>query len=168
MRGKRGGANLGNENAAVLRWKPPSAHGDPTTGAHLASNPVNVYEALPMEVTHVENDVRQGLAGNNEKVILGGGMPGSGILTDLRVATMGTLDAASRHWTFFYQRSMFTQVNSKQRLGRMGGIIKLLGRDHRQLHQNVRYMRIGGWEYTELWPNGAGVVTIPAHGDPDV
>jgi hypothetical protein len=158
-------ANLSGKRVAALRWLPPTHAADATTGAQIASSQVNVYGPLAAEGLAAEQRIAAAIAAQNAKLVAGPANP-SGVITNIRVAMMGTMDTVSRRWTFFYQRNFYTQSNYIAKLGKRGGWIKFRGNDNRQVQTLVRFLHIAGWEYTELWPNGAGVMRMPAHGDP--
>ena len=159
--------NVGGKRVNALRWVPNTYNADATTGATIANNPMTPYDALGAEVTTVENNVRTGLLAHNQKPVPGPANP-NGIISNIRVAMMGVLDPGTRDWRFFYQRNFYTQTNYKDKLGWTGGMQKKLGMDHRQVQTQVKHLLINGWEYTELWPNGPGVMRMPGHGNPNI
>jgi hypothetical protein len=160
LRAKRAGPNVANATAGVLRKATPAGAGDGLTGTRVANSASTPYEITAAEQLILDQLVDTDLQNRNMKD------PAAAIV-DIRVATMGTLDAAARTWSFFYQRNVMAYSQAKTKLGKMGGLIKLVGQDHRPTIALQRYLRIPGWEYTELWPGGYGHVGIPAHGDPD-
>lgn len=159
--------NVANKRVAALRWVAPTYAGDNTTGAAIASNQVTPYEALGTEVNSLRNNIATQLAAANRKFDPNVANA-TGLMENIRVAMMGVLDPATRHWTFFYQRNFASRVDYKDKLGKRGGLIKFLGRDTRATQVQMRRDLIAGWEYTELWPNGPGVARMPAHGNPNI
>jgi hypothetical protein len=165
LRAKRGGPNLGGTSAGVLRKVAAAGGGDGLSGTRIAESANTPYALTPAEEQIVNQMVAAELRQRNLKEH---GMAGAGAtILDIRIATMGTLDSGNRRWSFFYQRNVMAQTQAIARLGRMGGLIKLLGQDNRAPQYLARYLRIPGWEYNVLWPGGTGHVAIPAHGDPD-
>ncbi|HZD04767.1 MAG TPA: hypothetical protein VE173_07610, partial [Longimicrobiales bacterium] len=167
LRAKRGGPNIGGQTGTVLRWVDPAVAGGHTMGEQLSKSGVR-YQRTAAEDAAAETQIRTQLAAQRHKLtpfVAGGGdQP----IFDTRIATMGVMDAANHRWQFFYQRTLYVSYYHIRRLGRWGGLIKVLGRDHRQREAVQTYLHIPGSEYNDLWPVGHGIMNIPAHGDPDL
>ena len=158
LKGARGGPNIGNETATVLRWVTPDPAAPGTFGGRLARQG-HTYADTGNEIANYDAQTTANLHAQHRKFDIAP-------TTDIRLATMGVLDAATRRWTFFYQRNICTTYAHKQRIGKLGGIRKRLFGDWRTPQNVTTYEHIGASQYVEIWPNGAGVLNVPAHGDP--
>jgi len=156
----RGGPAIGNTTATVLRWKPPAPVAPGTLGARLARLG-GAYGDTGAEIATYDANTAAQLAARRHKFEIAP-------TTDIRLATMGVMDLATRRWKFFYQRNICTQYQHKQRLGlgAFGGLAKKVLGDPRVIHAVTRYDHMAGAEYVEIWPNGTGILPVPAHGDP--
>jgi hypothetical protein len=150
--------------AALRKWGVPTgAPGGPAPPSRFTSVAQNapVYEPSAAEDSTAVAAMKDELKGVNKKIT------GAAPITDLKVSLMGLRDGSGR-WSFFYQRNLFVQaIDVKRRLGRAGGLIKLLGMDKRKTESLSRYMLIKGSEYVSFWPDGSGRVVVPATGPAD-
>lgn len=148
--------------AALRKWDTPGAVAAPGRLDRLGASAPR-YQATATEQTDAATAVEREFTAANKKNV------GAAPITDLKVATMGLRDPATGRWRFFYQRSVFTQVASvKKKLGRAGGLIKLLNLDKRRAESVNRYMLIDGSQNVALWPNGPGRVNVPVVDDNDL
>lgn len=153
----RGGPNIGGQTGAVLHWKQPANAAAPLLGARLARGG-GVYADTGAEVTNFDQNLAANTAAQNRKFY-------NAPTTDIRLATMGIMDGASNRWQFFYQRNFCTSFATVKRIGALGVVKNVFGDWRAPRHENY-YAHIPGDQYILIWPIGAGVVNIPAHGDP--
>ncbi len=154
----RGGPNIGNQTATLLRWATPAPAGAGTFGGDLSRQGAT-YADTGNEIANFDAQTTAGLNAQNRKFDLAP-------TTDIRLATMGVYNVAGQRWTFFYQRNICTTYSHKKRIGALGGIRKRIFGEWRTPDQVTRYDHMAGTEYVEIWPNGVGVLNVPAHGDP--
>jgi hypothetical protein len=153
----RGGPNIGGQTGAVLHWKQPANPTAPTLGASLARRGA-LYADRGTEITNFDQNLSTNVAGQGRKFY-------NAPTTDIRLATMGVMDAGTNRWQFFYQRNFCTSFATIKKLGALGLVKNIFGDWRTPRHENY-YARIPGNEYILIWPVGAGIVNIPAHGDP--
>jgi hypothetical protein len=155
----RGGPAIGGETGAVLHWKQPVNAAAPTVGAQLARTGSR-YADQGAETAGFDNSVTASVGAANRK--FHNGIPP---VSDIKVSTMGVMDPASNQWQFFYQRNFYTSYTTIKKIGNLGPIKNIFG-DWRAPRHHRYYERMPGYECVLIWPVGAGVVNIPAHGDP--
>jgi len=153
----RGGPNIANKTGAVVHWKQPATAAAATTGVRLAKRG-GVYADGGNEIANFDLALTQKVAAEGRKFYY----PPT---TDIRLATMGVMDAGNNRWQFFYQRNFCTTFATVKKIGAMGVVKNIVG-DWRNPRRENYYARIVGNEYILVWPIGAGIVNIPAHGDP--
>lgn len=154
----RGGPNVGNTTGAVLHWKQPANIAAPTLGPRLARRGTT-YADGGNEIANFDQQLAANTAAEDRKYY---NVP----TTDIRLSTMGVMDPGTNRWQFFYQRNFCTSYATIKKLGPILGAAKNLVGDWRAPRRAVYYEHIPGTEYLLIWPVGAGIVDIPAHGDP--
>lgn len=155
----RGGPAIGGQTGAVVHWKQPVNAAAPTVGTKLARRG-GTYADTGGEIAAFDQTVNASVAAANRKY--DHGIPP---VSDIKLATMGIMDAATNQWQFFYQRNFYTSYTTIKKIGALGVIKNTFG-DWRAPRFHRYYERMPGSEYILIWPVGAGVVNIPAHGDP--
>ena len=105
----------------------------------------NDYKLDQERIAAHEHVAQEQLRMKNQKLV-------EPIITDTLCFVMGR--RVNAKWEFFYQRVITQRIVSKQKLGKTGGLVKLLGRDHRQNINTTVYRSISA--YNRLWPDGPG------------
>jgi hypothetical protein len=155
----RGGPNIGGLTGGVLHWKQPAnaAAPAPTLGTRLARGG-GVYADTGAEAANFNQNITANTAAQGRKFY-------NAPTTDIRLATMGVMNPGDNRWQFFYQRNFCTSFATIKKIGALGVVKNVFGDWRAPLHENY-YARIPGNEYILIWPIGAGIVNVPAHGDP--
>jgi hypothetical protein len=154
----RGGPNIGGKTGAVLHWKPSTTNpAAPTLGTTLARRG-GTYGDSGAEITSFDQVLTADTAAQERKFY-------TAPTTDIRIATMGVMNPTDSRWQFFYQRNYCTNFSTVKKIGNLGVVKDVFG-DWRTPRRENYYARLTGSEYILIWPVGAGVVPIPAHGDP--
>jgi hypothetical protein len=153
----RGGPNIGGQTGAVLHWKAANNPPGATLGATLARRG-STYADTGAEITNFDQQLAANTAADGRKFY-------TAPTTDIRLATMGLMDGGTNRWQFFYQRNYCTSFATVKKIGALGVIKNVFG-DWRTPHRENYYAHVVGDEYLLMWPMGAAIVNIPAHGDP--
>jgi hypothetical protein len=102
----------------------------------------------PGKVAH-EHVINEKLRLRNQKLV-------QPIITDTLCFVMGR--RVGGRWEFFYQRVITQKYSYIDKLGKSGGLKKLLKMDDREVQSSVVYRSISS--YNKLWPDGHGRLDV--------